>query len=167
MASSTNAVEQTTATEHTIEKCTQLSDYLLDHADAKIQFHASKMIVNIHSIASYLLEANTWRRACGHFFMGWMPEDDEPIRLNGTFYVSNVSTNIIRFVVALVAEAKLGALYHNCQKGIVYGEILKDIGHPQPKTPVHCNNVTAVGIVNNMVKQQRSCSMDMCFFLCK
>jgi hypothetical protein len=105
---------------HTMEKCTQLSDYLSDHTDAQIQFYASSMIMNIHSDASYLLEANAWSRVCGHFFMGWMPEDDEPIRLNGTFYVSNVSTNIIRFVVALVEEADLGALYHNCQMGIMY-----------------------------------------------
>jgi hypothetical protein len=78
--------------------------------DAKIQFHASNMIMNIHSDASYLLEAKARSRACGHFFMGWMPKDDEPIRLNGAFYVS---ANIMRFVVALAAKAELGALYHN------------------------------------------------------
>jgi hypothetical protein len=110
-------MKQTTATEHTKEKFTQILDYLLDHADAKIQFHASNMIMNIHSDASYLLEANTLSRACGHFFMGWMPVDDEPIRLNGMFYLS---ANNMRFVVALVEEADLGALYHNCQMGIMY-----------------------------------------------
>ncbi len=161
MALSTIMVEQTTATEHTMAKFTQSLDYLSDHADAKIQFHASNMIMNIHSDASYLLEANAWSRVCGHFFMGWMPEDDEPIRLNGAFYVS---MNIMRFVVASVAEAELGALYRNCKKGIIYWEIFKDMGHPQSKIPVHCNNATAVGIANNTVKWQHSCSMEMHFF---
>jgi hypothetical protein len=35
--------------------------------------------------------------------------------------------------------------------------------HVQPKTPVHCNNSTAVGIANSMVKQQQSCLMKMHF----
>jgi hypothetical protein len=64
----------------------------------------------------------------------------------------------------LAVEAVLGALYVNCQKGIVYCKILSDMGHPQPKTLVYCNNATAVGIANNTVKQQRSCSMEMRFF---
>jgi hypothetical protein len=38
------------------------------------------------------------------------------------------------------------------------------MGHPQPKTPVHCNNATAVGIANNTVKRQCSRSMEMRFF---
>jgi hypothetical protein len=77
--------------------------------------------------------------------MGWVPKDGNPIQINGAFHVS---ANIIRFVVASAAEAELGALFHNCQTGI----IVEDMGHPQPKTPVHCNNATAVGIANNNVK---------------
>jgi hypothetical protein len=38
------------------------------------------------------------------------------------------------------------------------------MGHPQPKTPVHCDNATAVGIANNTIKQQRSQAMEMRFF---
>jgi hypothetical protein len=49
--------------------------------------------------------------------MGWMPKDGEPIRLNGAFHIS---TTILHFVVASAAEAELGALYHNCQTGIIF-----------------------------------------------
>ena len=38
------------------------------------------------------------------------------------------------------------------------------MGHPQPPTPVNCNNSTAVGIANNTVKCQCSRSMEMRFF---
>jgi hypothetical protein len=38
------------------------------------------------------------------------------------------------------------------------------MGHPQPKTPVHCDNATAVGIANNTIKQQHSQEMEMRFF---
>ena len=38
------------------------------------------------------------------------------------------------------------------------------MGHLQPKTPVHCDNATAVGISNNTIKRQRSRSMEMRYF---
>ena len=97
-------------------KCVQLLDYLAYHSDAKVRFYASDMVMNIHSDASYLSEGKAQSRTCGHFFMGWVPVDGAPIRINGAFHVS---TNVIRFVVASAAEAELGALFHNCQTGII------------------------------------------------
>jgi hypothetical protein len=161
MALSSIAVEQTRATEQTMRQCKQLLDYLSANANATVRFYASDMILNIHSDASYLSEAKARSRACGTFFMGWMPTDGAPIKLNGAFHVS---TTIMRFVVASTAEAELGALYHNCQTGIIFCLTLADMGHPQPKTPVHCDNATAVGIANNTIKRQRSRSMEMRFF---
>jgi hypothetical protein len=90
-----------------------------------------------------------------------MPTNNAPIRLNGAFHVS---TMILRFVVTSSAEAKLGALYHNCQTGIIFRLTLSNMGHPQPQTPVHCDNATVVGIANNTIKRQRSRSMEMRFF---
>jgi hypothetical protein len=117
--------------------------------DAKVQFHASNMILNIHSDASYLPEAQAQSRTCGHFFMGWMPEIKEPICLNGAFHIS---LTIMRFTVTSAAEAELGALYDNCQTGMTFRLTVNEMVHPQPKTPVHCDNATAVGIANNSIK---------------
>jgi len=161
MALSSIAVEQTRATEKTMGRCIQLLDYLARNSEAKVRYHASDMIMNIHSDASYLSETKARSRACGHFFMGWMPENGKPIKLNGAFYVN---TTILRFVVASAAEAELGALFHNCQDGIIFRQTLADLGHPQPKTPVHCDNATAVGVATNTVKRQRSRAMEMRFF---
>ncbi len=55
MALSSIMVEQTKATEKTMARCTQLLDYLSGHADAKVRFHASNMVLNIHSDTSHLL----------------------------------------------------------------------------------------------------------------
>ncbi len=161
MALSSIAVEQTRAMEQTMRRCKQYLDYLSANANATVRFYASEMILNIHSDASYLLEAKARSRACGHFFMGWMPMEGAPIKLNGAFHVS---TTIMQFVVASAAEAELGALYHNCQTGIIFCLTLADMGHPQPKTAVNCDNATAVGIANNTIKHQRSRSMEMRFF---
>ena len=38
------------------------------------------------------------------------------------------------------------------------------MGHPQPPTPIHCDNATAVGIANDTVKKHRSRLMEMRYF---
>ena len=158
MALSSIASEQMKATKKTHSRCLQLLDYLASNPDAQIRFHASNMIMNFHSDASYLSEPNAQSRTCGYFFMGSMPKDGKPIKLIGAFYVN---TQIMRFVVTSAAEAELGALFHNCQDGTIFWLTLHNLGHPQPKTPVHCNNATAVGIASNTVKQQRARAMEV------
>jgi hypothetical protein len=79
MALSSIAVEQTKAMENTMARCIQLLDCLLSQAGAKVQFHALDMIMNIHSNTLHLSKVNARSRACGNFFMGWMPKDSDPI----------------------------------------------------------------------------------------
>jgi hypothetical protein len=38
------------------------------------------------------------------------------------------------------------------------------MGHPQPPTPVTCDNSTAVGIANQTIKQRRSKAIDMQYY---
>jgi hypothetical protein len=52
MVLSTIAVDQMKATKRTMEQCMQLLDYLAHNAGTKVRFHASDMILNIHSDAS-------------------------------------------------------------------------------------------------------------------
>jgi hypothetical protein len=151
MALSTIKMSQANPTKNTMTRCVQLLDYLRTHADANIKFYASDMIMNIHLDTSYLSESKAHSRACNHFFMGWKPVDGQPIKLNGAFYTNSV---ILKFIVASAAEAELGTLFHNCQDGIIFRQTLFDMEHPQPKTPIHCNNAMAVGIGNNTIKHQ-------------
>ena len=53
-----------------------------------IIFHASDMILIIHSDASYLSTKNAKSRASGHLFLGSVPNDGEPITLNGNILPS-------------------------------------------------------------------------------
>ncbi len=144
-----------------MQKSKQLLDYLATYPDATIRFCASDMIMNVHSDASYLSESNTCGCACGHFFMGWSPKDGNPIQLNSDFFTLCA---ILCFVVASAAEAELGAFFLNCKDGMIFRLTLEELGHPQPKTLIHCDNATAVGIANNTVKWQRSRSMEMQYF---
>ncbi len=129
MALSSIASKQTKGTTNTMDKTKQLLDYLATHPDATIRFRASDMILNIHSNASYLSEANAQSRACAHFFMGWALTDGDPIELNGALFIL---CTILSFVVASAAKAELGALFLNCKEGIIFLLTLKDLGHLQP-----------------------------------
>jgi hypothetical protein len=64
----------------------------------------------------------------------------------------------------LAAEAELGALFLNAQETKIMRLILIELGHPQPPTPIHIDNTTTVGIVNNTVKRQQSRAMEMQYF---
>jgi hypothetical protein len=79
----------------------------------------------------------------------------------GILYTNSV---ILKFVVASTGEAEFGALFHNCQDSIIFWQTLSDMGHPQPKVPVHCDNAMAVRIGNNTIKRQQLRSVEMQYF---
>ena len=86
------------------------------------------MVLNIHSDASYLNAREAWSHIGGHYFLGWIPHDNIPIKLNGAIHV--IST-ILKFVAASTTEAKLGALFVNAKEGHAICLILQELGHPQ------------------------------------
>ena len=61
------------------------------------------------------------------------------------------------------AEAKIGALYINARKGVEERNILEEMGHLQPPTPVQTDNSTADGIINLRVQPKHTKAMDMRF----
>ena len=139
----------------------QLLDYMASHPDAVIRFRRSDMILNVHSDASYLSAARARSRAGGYFFLGSLPVNSLPIKLNGNIHITCA---ILKLVAASAAEAELGALFLNGKEAKVLRLTLDELGHPQPPTPIHVDNTTAVGIVNSTIKRQRSRAMEMRYF---
>jgi hypothetical protein len=76
------ATEQTKATEKTQAATNRMLDYLATHPDATIRYHASNMILHIHSDASYLSVSNARSRLGGLFFLGNKSPEQET--LNGS-----------------------------------------------------------------------------------
>jgi hypothetical protein len=66
------ATEKTKATEKTHVATNQLLDYLVTHPDATIAYHASYIIIHIHSDASYLSISHARSRLGGLLFCGVM-----------------------------------------------------------------------------------------------
>jgi hypothetical protein len=160
MALSAIATQQSAPTEETLARINQFLDYMRMHSDAKIRYRASGMILNVHSDASYLSVPKVRIRAGGYFF-GSTLQDTEPIFINGAIHTT---CTILKLVAALAAEAELGALFLNVQEAKVIWLVLKELGHPQPPTPIHINNTTTVGIVNNTIKRQQPWAMEMWYF---
>jgi hypothetical protein len=105
------------------------------------------------------VEPGARSRAGGHHYLGNQPE--KPPILNGPILAL---AKIMRNVMASAAEAEAGALFVNCKEGAVLRNTLIEMGHPQPATPVACDNSTAAGIMNKTCKQQRSKAIDMRFY---
>ena len=83
--------------------------------------------------------------------MGSLPREGEPIHLNGNIAVTCA---ILKIVAYSAAKAELGTLFLNTKEARIVRLTLAELGHPQPKTPIHIDNTTAVVIVNNTIKRQ-------------
>jgi hypothetical protein len=150
------ATEQTKATEKTQAVTNQLLDYLATHPDATIRYHTSDMILHIHSDTSYLSVSNPRSRLRGLFFLG--NKSAEQDTLNGS--ILNVAS-VIKNVVASADESEVGVCFHNAQSGTPLRVTLTELGHTQPPTPLRTDNSTAVGVLNETIRQKRSKAMDM------
>ncbi len=128
------------------------------HPDAIFLYCVSDMILNAHSDVLYLSAPKACSRAGGYFFLGSIPQDGDPIKLNGAIHITCTS------VAASAAEAELGALFQNTQEAKVFQLILTELGHLQPSTPIHLDNTITVKIVNNTIKRKRSQAMEMRYF---
>jgi hypothetical protein len=86
--------EQTKGTEKTQATTNQLLDYLANRPDATIRYHASDMILHIHSDASYFSISNARSRLGGLFFLvNKSPEQDT--RNGSILNVADVIKNVV------------------------------------------------------------------------
>ena len=151
------ATQQAHPTENTMKKVKQLLDYAATHPDAVVTYRASEMILAAHSDASYLSETKARSRAGGHFFM-----DSDITYPNNNGAVLTIA-KIIKAVMSSAAEAELGALYINCREAVPARQLLEEMGHKQPPTPMQTDNSTALGVVTNTIQPKRTKAMDMRF----
>ena len=115
------------------------------------------MILAAHSDVGYHNEPGAMSRAGGHFYLSnnaEVPPD------NGSIH--NVA-QIIKAVMSSAAEAELGALFINAREAVHIRNILEEMGHPQPPTPMQTDNSTANGVVNNKVQPKRTKPMGVRF----
>ena len=70
---------------------------------------------------------------------------------------------VIKAVMSSASEAELAALYINVRKAVYICNILAELGHSQPQTPVQTENATAEKIINGKILPKLLKTMDMRF----
>ena len=100
MALSKIALQQAAPTENTMKCVNQFLDYMWTYPDVNIQYLASDMILNVHSDASYLSAPKACSRVGGYFFLGSIPQDRDPMKLNGAIHIT---CTIVKLVAASAA----------------------------------------------------------------
>lgn len=151
------STKQAAPTEESKRRIDQFLDFVASQDEAVLTYRASDMILAVHSDASYLNEDDARSRAGGHFFLS---EDVEFPPNNGA--ILNIA-QIIKAVMSSASEAELAALYINAREAVYIRQILEELGHPQPRTPIQTDNATAEGVINNTVQPKRTKAMDMRF----
>ena len=165
----TIATQQSKGTMATMKAVTHLLNYCATHPTAIICFIASDMVLHVESDASYLTAPKARSRAAGYLFLSSQPNDlnkppapnDPPPPGNGAIHVL---CTIMRKVISSATEAELAALFHNGKEACPIRTALKELGHPQPPTPIQTDNSTASGIANDSIKQKCSKAIDMHFY---
>ncbi len=120
------ATQQASPTQKTMERVKQLLDYCASQEEAVLTYHASVMVLAIHSDAGYLNESKAQSRAGGHFFLS------SDVRNPPNYGAMLTIAQIIDAVMLSAAEAKLGALYINAKEAVHMRKILQKMDHPQP-----------------------------------
>jgi hypothetical protein len=151
------ATQQASPTKMTMERVKQLLDYCASQEEAILTYHASDMILAVHSDAGYLNERKARSRAGGHFFLS---NDVQNPPNNGAILTI---AQIIDAVMASAAEAEVAALFINAREAVHMRRILHEMGHPQPRTPIQTDNSTAEGVINSKIRPKRTKAMDMRF----
>jgi hypothetical protein len=100
-----------------MERVEQLLDY-------------SNMVLAVHSGAGYLNESEARSYTGGHFFLS---SDVQNQQNNGAILTI---VQIIDAVMSSIAEAELGALFISAKEAVHIWQILAEMGHPQPHTPI-------------------------------
>ncbi len=108
------------------------------------------MILRVLSDALYLSRPNAGSVAGSYHFLGssldysWV---NHPISAHSTK---------IPVVCSFVAESEYAGVFAAARIATDERAILENFGHPQPPTPLYCDNECAVGIANSSVTQKVS-----------
>jgi hypothetical protein len=138
-----------------MERLELLLGYVSAHPSGRKIHKGSDMILRVLSDASYLSRPDDGSVAGSYHFLGssldvsWI---NHPISAHSTK---------IPVVCSTVAKSEYAGVFAAARIATDDRAILQNFGHPQPPTPLYCDNECAVGIVNSSVTQKMSKSLDM------
>ncbi len=141
------ALQSSKPTEDAMQQTLQLLDYLATQEDALLSYHASDMVLAVHSDASYLSKSKARSQAGGYFFLS--SNTTVPPNNGGILIIAHIIMNVMSSAI----EAELAGLYIMARQAIYIRIILEELGHIQPPTPLQTDNAMADGVIVAMDRQ--------------
>eukprot|EP00957_Ditylum_brightwellii_P096430 7344296-Ditylum_brightwellii.AAC.1 len=158
------SAQQVEPTVQMVKELDHFLNFMWTYPNTVVHFHTSNMSLHIHSNAAYMVLPEAHSRVRGYFYLSSTLTPTNNVPLNSAIHNECSS---IRNVMGSAAEAAVRGLYINCQRGEEIQTALMEMGHPQLHTIVITDDSTANKIVNDCIKQCRSCAIDMCVSLDK
>ena len=113
------------------------------------------MVLVGHSDDAYLNVRKSCSRAGAHIMLS----EDTPVPTrNGP--IINVS-QIIKFVMSYAAEAEIAGLFICAKAMVQLRQTLINMGWPQPKSNIQCDNSNVVGVAKDTINQHKTKTMNM------
>ena len=145
------------ATEATNDAINQHLHYIATYTADGIIFHARDMVLSAHSDAAYLNASKARSRAGAHIMLS---ENVSVPKYNGPVLTI---AQIIKCVISSAAESELAGLYICANEMVPLRQSLLEMGWPQPRSPIKCDNSTAIGVSNETIIPCKTKSMDIQF----
>jgi hypothetical protein len=141
----------------------RLLGYASAHPNGRKIYRASDMILKVLTDASYLSRPKAGSVAGSIHFLGTSAHF-HPIT-SDSFHNHPISVHSTRIpvVCSFVAEAEYAGIFAAARIADDERRILHNMGHPQPPTPIYCDNECAVGLANDVLTPKMSKSIDMRF----
>ena len=115
------------------------------------------MVLSAHSDAAYRNVIKARSRAGAHIMLS----KDVPIpKYNGPVITI---AKIIECVMSSAAESELEGLYICAKEMVPLRQSLIGMGWPHPRSPIQCENSTAIGVANETIIPHKTKSMEMQF----
>ena len=156
-ACSNIATQTASPTESTLEAVHRLLGYAALYPNNELVFKKSDMILKGQSDGSYLSRPDSKSVAGGILYVGM--NDDSSI-IHG---IIETFCKTISVVCASTGEVEYASAFTLGQRACGPQMTLRDLGHPQPATPIQVDNLFAVGLANDKIKAKHSKSIDMRF----
>jgi hypothetical protein len=129
----TLAAAQKSGAHTTVKALTYFLNYSATLPGAKRHYSANTVVLHIHSDApSYLTKPDASNQAGGHHFLSDHPATSNAATIALILNVAKILCN----AMSSTAKAKVGALFSNAKEATILHTTLKEMGHPQPATPL-------------------------------
>jgi hypothetical protein len=138
------ASDQASPTTATIARLDRHLGYTAAHPNGRKVYRASTMVLRYYSDASYLSRPRAGSVAGGHYFLGDLSDTapvNHPSRPTAPAFPSSAPEWQRPNSPCIATNER---------------QILANMGHPQPPTPIFCDNEVAIGLATDSRQHQRT-----------